>query len=64
MWVESALVVGDQILDAAALDGLTLTVSAIPVDAPRMLLAHVQFEEDAGGTASYVALMCRPLKVT
>ncbi len=56
MWVESALVAGDQILDPAELESWRLTIGVIPETAPRMLLAHVQLEEDRSGVASYQSL--------
>ena len=37
MWVESVLVIGDQIVDAAELDGWTLTGGALAETEPRML---------------------------
>ena len=56
MWLESTLILGDQIADAADLAGWRLTVGEVAAGAPRMLLAHVQLEEDASAAASYQAL--------
>ena len=56
MWVESVLVAGDQILDAAELDGWALTVGACDPAAPRMLLAHVTVTEDHASCAAYSGL--------
>ena len=41
MWVESILIRGDQIMDAAELDGWQLSVGACDPAASRMLLAQV-----------------------
>jgi hypothetical protein len=46
--VESVLVVGDQVVDAAELDGWHLAVSAGDDTKPRMLLAHFTITEDGG----------------
>jgi hypothetical protein len=48
MWIESVLVMGDQIMDAAELDGWRLSVGACDVAAPRMLLARITVTEDRG----------------
>jgi hypothetical protein len=56
MWVESVLVVEEQIVDAAELDGWTLTVGACDLAAPRMLLAHVTVTEDQASVAAYSGL--------
>ncbi len=56
MWVESVLVVGDQILDAAELDDWQITVGACDLAAPRMLLAHVTVTEDRASCAAYSGL--------
>jgi hypothetical protein len=56
MWVESVLVVGDQILDAAELEGWALTVGACDPIAPCMLLAHVTVTEDRTSVAAYTGL--------
>ncbi len=46
MWVESVLIVADQIMNAAELDGWRLSVGACDLAALRMLLAHVTLTED------------------
>jgi hypothetical protein len=56
MWIESVLIVGDQIMDAAELDGWQLSVGIYDVIAPRMLLAHVTVTEDLANCAAYSAL--------
>jgi len=56
MWVESVLVVGDQIVDAAELDGWALTVGTCDVAVPCMLLAHVTVTEDRASCAAYTGL--------
>jgi hypothetical protein len=56
MWVESVLVVGDQLVDAAELDGWRLTVGAGDDTQPRWLLAHLILTEDRFGCAAYSAL--------
>jgi len=56
MWVESVLMVGDQIVDAANLDGWRLDVGACDLAAPRMLLAHVTVTEDRASVAAYSGL--------
>src|SRR5947208_160406 len=56
MWVESLLIVGDQIVDAAELDGWRLDVGACDLAAPRMLLAHLTVTEDQASVAAYTAL--------
>jgi len=56
MWVESVLVVGDQIVDAAELDGWALTVGACDPAAPCVLLAHVMVTEDHTSVAAYTGL--------
>jgi hypothetical protein len=56
MWVESVLLAGDQIVDAAELDGWALTVGACDLAAPRMLLAHVTVTEDRASCAAYSGL--------
>ena len=53
MWVESVLVVDDQIVDATELDGWTLTVGALDETQPRMLLAHVTVTEELMGVTAY-----------
>src|SRR5438552_1473902 len=55
-WIESVLVVGNQIMDAAELDGWRLSVGACDVAAPRMLLAHVTLTEDRASCAAYSGL--------
>lgn len=49
MWVESVLVIDDQIVDATELDGWALTVGALGQARPRMLLAHITVTEDQTG---------------
>jgi len=49
-------VAGDQILDAAELDGWTLTVGACDLALPRILLAHVTVTEDRASVAAYSGL--------
>lgn len=56
MWIESVLLVGDRLVDAAELAGWSLTVGACAPSAPRMLLVHVTVTEDAASAASYSAL--------
>jgi hypothetical protein len=56
MWVESILAAGDQIVDAAELDGWALTVDACDPAAPHMLLAHVTVTEDHASCAAYSGL--------
>ena len=56
MWVESVLVVGDQVVDAAELDGWQLTIGAGDETRPRMLLAHLILTEDRFGCAAYSGL--------
>jgi hypothetical protein len=56
VWVESVLMVDDQIVDAAELDGWTLTVGACDMAAPRILLAHVTVTEDRASGAAYRGL--------
>src|SRR4051812_11444875 len=56
MWVESVLVVDDQIVDATELDGWRLDVGACDLAAPRMLLAHVTVTEDRASCAAYSGL--------
>jgi hypothetical protein len=56
MWVESILAAGDQIVDAAELDGWALTVGTCDPAVPRMLLAHVTVTEDRASCAAYSAL--------
>ena len=56
MWVESVLVVGDQVVDAAELDGWRLNVGAGDGSRPRMLLTHVTLIEDQSNCAAYSAL--------
>ena len=56
MWVESVLVVEDQIVDAAELDSWALTVGTCDVAVPRMLLAHVTVTEDRASVATYTGL--------
>lgn len=56
MWVESVLVVGDQIADAAELDGWVLTAGTLDDARSRMLLAHVTTTEDQLGCTAYSAL--------
>jgi hypothetical protein len=56
MWTESVLVVGDQIVDAAELDGWHLSAGASDAAQPRMLLAHLILSEDTFGRAAYSAL--------
>ena len=56
MWVESVLVVGDQVVDAADLDGWCLAVGAGDSNTPHILLAHLILTEDATGCAAYSAL--------
>lgn len=53
MWVESVLVIDDQIVDAAELGGWALTVGALDETQPRMLLAHVTVTEDQVGVTAY-----------
>ena len=47
---------GDQLVDAAELDGWALTVGTCDVAAPRMLLAHVTITEDHVSVAAYRGL--------
>jgi hypothetical protein len=56
MWVESVLVIDDQIMDAAELDGWTLMIDALDDIWPRMLLAHVAVTEDLANTTAYSGL--------
>jgi len=56
MWVESVLVVGDQIMDAAELDGWQLSIGACDPAAPHMLLVHVTVTEDRANYAAYRGL--------
>jgi hypothetical protein len=56
MWIESVLIVHDQLGDAAELEGWQLNVGACDVAAPRMLLAHATVAEDARSIAAYSAL--------
>ncbi len=56
MWVESVLVVGDQVLDAAELDGWRLNVGEGDGSRPRMLLTHLTLVEDQSNCAAYSAL--------
>jgi hypothetical protein len=56
MWVESVLVVDDQIVDAAELDSWALTVGACDMAAPRMLLAQITVTEDRASCAAYSGL--------
>jgi len=53
MWVESALVIDDQIVDAMELDGWTLKVGVLDETQPRMLLAQVTVTEDQAGVTAY-----------
>jgi len=53
MWVESVLVIGDQIMDAAELDGWALTVGIVDDTQPRMLVVHVTVTEDQAGVTAY-----------
>ena len=46
MWTESVLVTGDQVVDAAELEGWRLVVGAGDDTQPRMLLAHLTLIED------------------
>jgi hypothetical protein len=62
MWVESLLIVGDQILDAAELDEWTLTVGACNLAASRKLLAHITVTEDRASCAAYSGLTIRALR--
>jgi hypothetical protein len=57
MLVMSLLVDGNDVRDAADLEGLQLTVAPIAPDAPRQLLAHVLVIEDAQHNDAYTALM-------
>jgi hypothetical protein len=56
MWVESVLVIGNQIVDAAELDGWHFIVGAGDAERPRMLLAHFTLTEDRWSHAAYSAL--------
>ena len=56
MWVESVLVVGDQVVDVADLDGWRLAIGAGDDTKPRMLLAHLILTEDGANCAAYSAL--------
>jgi hypothetical protein len=56
MWVESMLVVGDRVIDAAELDGWRLNVGASDDSKPHMLLAHIILTEDQSNCAAYSAL--------
>ena len=53
MWVESVLVIDNQIVDAAELDGWRLTVGALEESQARILVAHVTVTEDQAGVATY-----------
>jgi hypothetical protein len=53
MWVESVLVINDQITDVAELDGWGLTIGALDETQPRILLAHITVTEDHAGVAAY-----------
>ena len=56
MWIQSVLVVGDQIVAAAELDGWRLNVGAGDEARPRMLLTHLTLTEDQSNCAAYSAL--------
>jgi hypothetical protein len=56
MWIESVLVIGNQITDVAELEGWTLTAGPRDETQPRMLLAHVTVTEDQASVAAYTAL--------
>jgi hypothetical protein len=56
MWAESLLLVGDQVVDAADLDGWRLNVGVGDDTQPRMLLAHLILTEDTANCAAYSAL--------
>jgi hypothetical protein len=52
MWVENVLVVGNQIVDVAELDGWQLTIGAGDETRPHLLLAHFTLTEGASNHAS------------
>ena len=56
MWIESVLVVSDQIVDAAEPDGWRLSVGAGDETRSRILLVHLTRTEDHASCAAYSAL--------